>query len=107
MANRMDFTTAVKDLLAFMQSEGDFPILDYALRSKDEQKRLYELGKSTCDGEVKVSKHQLGLAVDIYFYNPLTHNLDFDRGKADKYHEFWISLGGKPMIEWDQGHYEF
>lgn len=37
-------------------------------RSGPEQRSLYEMGKSNCDGILKVSKHQSGHALDFYAY---------------------------------------
>lgn len=38
------------------------------LRSQEHQNRLYKAGKSKCDGYVKISNHQLGMALDFYAY---------------------------------------
>ena len=37
-------------------------------RSAEHQKKLYNDGKSKCDGYAKISKHQLGMALDFYAY---------------------------------------
>ena len=47
----------------------DFGIpADGGFRTADEQRILYCAGKSNCDGIVKRSKHQDGLALDVYAY---------------------------------------
>lgn len=38
------------------------------LRDASQQKLLYLDGKSQCDGEVNISKHQLGKALDFYAF---------------------------------------
>lgn len=110
MSKRSEFTSALAMLLQYMLNEDDQPILDYGLRSKEEQKRLFNLKLSKCDGEIKVSKHQMGLAADIYLLdkdNP-RELWNWHKGdKAIKYHDFWVESGGQPMIEWDKGHFEF
>jgi len=95
------------DLIDDMIRQGDHPIIDYVKRSTEEQKRLFEAKLSKCDGVFKVSKHQVGKAVDIYL---VKDGALMDWGivpeKARQYHELWESLGGAPMISWDQGHFE-
>lgn len=47
----------------------DFGIPPYGgLRTKEEQRELFEAGKSKCDGYERVSYHQSGNAVDVYAY---------------------------------------
>lgn len=101
---RTEFTFNVATILIEMFRNGEQPILDYCLRSKHEQKRLYESKLSQCDGERIVSKHQKGLAVDIYFV---------DGGKLvdpkkgwEFWHDEWVRMGGKPILPWDKGHFE-
>ena len=112
--NRVEFTKKICLLIEDMEAAGEFPILDYTKRSDAEQKRLFDLGLSRCDGVTKISKHQLGLAADIYFQDEYDRDKDgitkeliepaygwkFWHMKWEKYH------GGKPMIEWDKGHFE-
>jgi hypothetical protein len=84
-------------------------LLDYALRSSEEQKRLFDEGKSKCDGINNYSAHQYGkmpgrFAIDLYI-----HDGDRDIGKQELYekaHQYWSSIGGKPMLKWDQAHFE-
>lgn len=111
--NRRQFTANIAKLLQVMIDDGHSPIIDYVLRSAPEQKRLFDLGRSKCDGTNKISQHQKALAMDIYFV--LTNDegdpeTDFGYEKtanlAVKYHAIWVAFGGKEMIDWDKGHYE-
>ena len=105
---RVDFTKAVVLLIRRLTQDGYHPIIDYVKRSKEEQKRLFEWHLTKCDGEVKISKHQNGLAVDIYLVNEITNELlDWKAVDWKGYHEYWESLGGRPVIEWDLNHWEF
>ena len=108
MSKRVDFTRALRVLLDSMIQNDDRPILDYVKRSDQEQKRLFDAGLSKCDGYRNVSKHQIALAADIYLINDdgSLHDWSLD-DRAVKYHRLWESLGGKPMISWDQGHFEW
>ena len=106
MTKRPEFTEAIASLLQYMINEGDIPILDFAKRSKEEQKRLFEAKLSKCDGEIKISKHQTGEAADIYLIDEGKLH-DWNAGdRWDKYHTFWEESGGKPVIEWAKGHFE-
>ncbi len=106
---RYDFTYNLCALLQYMCNEGDFPIADFLKRSDAEQRRLYAAGLSKCDGEIKVSKHQLGLACDIYLLDENGKLLDWNKvpEKVDKYHTFWKQCGGTDTIEWDKPHFEW
>lgn len=107
MSKRPEFTAALAELLRYIINEGDSPIVDFVKRSDAEQERLYRAGLSRCDGKTKISKHQTGEAADIYL---LVDGKLHDWNANDcwsKYHAFWEELGGKPVIEWDKGHFEF
>ena len=107
MTNRREFTKKIAELIIQMCKEKEQPILDYALRSAEEQNRLFKAGKSKCDGYQKISAHQRGKAMDIYFYNEKQGILDFTtKEKYKRWHKKWEEKGGKPMIEWDVGHFE-
>ena len=104
---RVEFTERICRLILRMRMEREDPILDYIKRSSEDQKRLFIAGKSKCDGTTKVSGHQRGRAGDIYFLD-----LD-DKSKLAApirgytyWHKVWEEMGGKPMIEWDKGHFE-
>ena len=55
--------------LALQYSTIDFGIPKTGgVRSDEEQYRLYLKGKSALDGKLKISKHQKGLALDVFAY---------------------------------------
>jgi hypothetical protein len=113
--NRRDFTKIYTQLITEMIVSGETPILDYLLRSDEEQYRLFSKGLSKCDGKDKKSKHQFAKAGDLYFVDK-DGNIKYAeeigiephpiRDRYVKWHKRWEELGGKPMIEWDCGHYE-
>jgi len=115
--NRREFSKNISTLILRMIADGNSPIIDYVLRSTEEQKRMFAQGLSKLDGVNKLSAHQKAIAADIYFVvtNPdLSVEVDFNCDKtADlqrKYHDIWVSMGGKPIIESptfrDLDHYE-
>lgn len=76
--------------LAITLTKIDFGIPAYGgIRTAPEQARLYGKGKSNCDGYEKLSRHQSGMALDVYAY------VD---GKAswDKYH---LSMVATAMLQ--------
>jgi hypothetical protein len=109
MSKRSDFTRELGALLMYMGSEGDTPVIDFVKRSPEEQKRLFDAGLSKCDGTKVISKHQLGLAADLYLIDNEGKFMDWSKivDKALKYHAFWDVCGGRMQIEWDRGHFEF
>jgi hypothetical protein len=104
--NRHEFSMLVVDLLLAMEADGLRPFIDFCKRSDEEQKRLYLQGLSKCDGIVKVSQHQFGKAVDIYFLGETGKLLEWSKVEADQWHEWWMDHGGEPGIPWDLGHFE-
>jgi len=102
--NRRQFTKNIATLLTEMAEAGDMPVIDYALRSAEEQNRLFKKGVSGCDGYKKKSRHQYGKAMDIYLVKTRKDGsvyIDYnwtDREKALKWHIRWQELGGKKMI---------
>ncbi len=102
--NRIDFTRQLNNLIAGMILEGEHPILDYVKRSPEEQKRLFDAGLSKCDGVNNISQHQIGVAADIYFVED--GKLVEPKKGFDYWHRNWEEKGGRPMIEWDKGHWE-
>jgi hypothetical protein len=124
------FTKNLAILITEMVSDGNEPILDHVLRSKEEQLRLYSKGRTLCsdgtwidsnpsqivtkcDGVKRPSAHQKGEAADIYFVvtRPdgtvfIDYDYKYTSDLAIKYHKRWEELGGKPMLEWDKPHYE-
>ena len=107
MTPRQSFNIAFVKLLNAMVEAGEIPLVDFVKRSNEEQARLFKAGLSHCDGVNKRSKHQTGMAVDIYLTDADGRLKDWTmNGLAVKYHSYWESLGGQPAIQWDLGHYE-
>jgi hypothetical protein len=108
MTPRQQFNLAFVNLLQAMFADGQIPLVDFVKRSNEEQTRLFNAGLSKCDGVKNKSKHQTGMAVDIYLTDQEGRLKDWTMdGLAVKYHTLWESLGGKPILSWDQGHFEF
>ncbi len=103
---RHEFSMLVVDLLLAMEAEGLRPFLDYCKRSDEEQKHMYLTGKSKCDGIIRVSQHQRGKAVDIYFLGETNKLLEWNKMDTDRWHDWWEAHGGAERIEWDAGHFE-
>jgi hypothetical protein len=107
---RTEFTKQINILINKMFADGHLPIMDFCMRSKFEQKRLFDLGYSKCDGTIKISRHQLGLALDIYFVVDgqidFGYNTNLAKQLSAQYHAMWMSMGGKPPIDWDKPHFE-
>lgn len=102
--NRVEFTDKITELLRAMIDKGEDPIMDYVKRSDEEQQRLFKLGLSQRDGIEKISGHQKGRAMDIYF---VVDGKLIDPAKGWEYwHERWEEVGGQPIISWDKGHFE-
>lgn len=111
--NRVEFTRNINNLIAAMILDGEYPIIDYVKRSDEEQMRLFIKGLSNADGIKKISGHQRGKAVDIYFPDLDDIDKDLDKNELlppkkgfEYWHKYWEQKGGKPMIEWDKGHFE-
>jgi len=106
--NRREFTKNIATLILQMITDGNEPVIDYLLRSTEEQQRLFAKGVTKCDGIKKISQHQKALAADIYFV--VDGKVDFSYFKtaelAIKYHDLWVTMGGRTMISWDKPHYE-
>ena len=83
------------------------PAIDYAKRSPEEQRRLYDAGASKCDGRIKVSRHQVGRAFDVILFDPAGRVVDnWPNDIIEKYHALWLSWGGVKVLEGDEGHFE-
>jgi hypothetical protein len=102
---RQDFTINITGLLYDMIKAGERPVIDFALRSWQEQKRLFDDKKSQCDGIEKLSNHQRGLAVDIYLTNDKGEiQFDWDEAKAIYWHDKWIKeYEGRAIIIFRDG----
>jgi hypothetical protein len=103
---RVDFTNAVGELIRFAKERNIPVIIDWALRDKWAQARMFRNGLSKCDGEIKISKHQMGLAVDIYVMTP-AGRISEDLVAYSMLHDKWDELGGGQRIRWDKGHFEW
>jgi hypothetical protein len=88
-----------------MAGAGECPALDFVKRSPEEQKRLFDLGLSKCDGVKVLSQHQFGKAADIYFIRD--GSLHDPVQGHEHWHRVWEDFGGSPMLEWDKGHFQF
>lgn len=106
MTRRVEFTVKLACLLKEMNEQGEFPILDWVYRDQFAQNNLYRQGKSQIDGIRRQSKHQMGLAADIYFLGK-DRKLDLDKKKYEYWHKVWTEkYGGQPAISWDLPHFE-
>ena len=104
--NRREFTDKITQLLREMIDAGAQPIFDFALRSAEEQRRLFATGKSRCDGQINKSRHQQGLALDIYLVKDDKAQYEWDKTEAEKWHARWMEISGsKEWIRWDTCHF--
>lgn len=107
-SKRFEFTRLIAQLINEMILYGEMPIIDYVKRGVETQKALFEAGKSKCDGIKKMSKHQSGLAMDIYFIDKRTGDLSWNRNRYLFWHDVWHKeYGGRKMIKWDMPHFEY
>jgi D-alanyl-D-alanine dipeptidase len=103
--SRQDFAKALQKLLAFAHDDCGFElVMDWLLRDAETQKRFYQQGKSKCDGYNRRSAHQTGKAIDIYIVDD--GQISGRMADYQKLHDYWMDLGGEPMISWDMGHFE-
>lgn len=64
-----DFRLVEIAMLAIKTTKVDFGIPEFGgKRTNQEQAALYNKGASNCDGIINESKHQSGLALDVYAY---------------------------------------
>lgn len=104
---RVQFTKNKCTLITEMIAAGEEVFEDYLKRSTEEQQRLFNVGLSKCDGVYKVSMHQVGKAVDLYFIDSTDPTkLGPPKLGYEHWHKRWEELGGDPMIVWDKGHFE-
>jgi hypothetical protein len=105
--NRVEFSKSATKLLSHMYLRGENALIDYVKRSDDEQMRMFVLKKSKCDGVRNKSWHQFGKAMDIYFLNEALTEVAPPKLGFEYWHKYWEKrCGGKPMIDWDRGHFE-
>jgi len=114
---RKEFSTKFIEFMYEVIHQGYVPILDWGFRNTLVQKSLFKEGVTKCDGIVKISAHQKGVAEDVYFMlgGEIVFDWDNPKGKHyteinnvyDKLHKIWESkYGGQKMISWDKGHFE-
>jgi len=86
------------------------------LRTAEEQKKLYKAGKSLCDGYKKISKHQLGRAMDIVIIDENNNPVWEETLEYEILGDLWKKLGGTWGGDWykegktkfnDQYHFEY
>jgi len=107
---RIDFTQALAGLIRYAYSIGYDIIIDWVLRNATAQKEMYDKGLSKCDGYNIKSRHQNGLAADLYIIED--GKISNDEEKYNKLHEYWEAVGGAPMVIFndgrkDMGHFEW
>lgn len=101
---RIEFTKAVGQLIHQADLFDFNIILDWCKRDAETQYRMWKKGLSKCDGAKVLSQHQKGLAIDIYIIED--GKISDDQEKYKLLHDCWLIYGGKPMIDWDGGHFE-
>ena len=115
--NRRDFTLMIADQILFMAKTLDAleiaPQIDWTLRSVYDQYQMFKAGKSRCDGTIKRSKHQDGLAGDIFIIGKdkkgklaILEPMNVSPVEWVKIRQHWINLGGEAMLPWDPCHFE-
>jgi len=102
---REEFCKKIVLLLLYIQAKGYRYIIGEVWRGEIQQLYYYLTKRSKCDGIKNRSSHQDGKAIDIWLLDK-NGKIDWDKKKYEELHQFWQSLGGKPMIEWDLGHFE-
>jgi len=101
---RTDFTRKLGHLLVYADEQGLDVLIGWVLRDRETQQRMFDKKLSKCDGISKVSAHQTGKAADIYIIE--NGKISEDKEKYKVLHAFWTVIGGKPMLDWDMGHFE-
>ena len=101
---RTEFARKLGHLLVYAEDQGFDILIGWVLRDRETQQRMFDKGLSKCDGVSKISAHQTGKAADIYIIE--NGKISEDKKKYKNLHAFWAVLGGKPMLDWDAGHFE-
>lgn len=100
----IDFANNITRLIREMEFAGERPIIHFAYRSKEEQKRLFDAKLTKCDGVIKKSDHQSMAAMDIYLTKNGKIVWEWDKKKAVYWHQIWEKeYGGKPMTVFSDG----
>ncbi|MFW6132220.1 MAG: M15 family metallopeptidase [Candidatus Aminicenantaceae bacterium] len=88
----------------------DFIIFSYT-RTPEEQKKLFDEGKSKCDGYDKISYHQKDRARDIVIIDSSNTPIWNHIPEYDVLGKFWKSIGGRWGGDWssleDIYHFEY
>jgi len=88
----------------------DFIVFSYS-RTAEEQKKLFDEGKSKCDGYKKISMHQKDRARDIVIIDPNDKPIWNHIPEYDVLGAFWKSIGGRWGGDWasldDIYHFEY
>ena len=110
---RKEFTVNLAKLInkanGLLAPRGYWVVADYRKRSDEEQKRLFDAGKSECDGINKISRHQRGTAVDLYVIGAegMVDPMKEIPNVWSMIRQYWMDqCGGDRMIPWDAGHFE-
>ena len=107
--NRVIFLRLLAKLILFAEEHGINIFVYEYYRDADRQRDLYKMGKSKCDGFVRKSPHQKGLAVDIAILKD--GDADWESPHYETLGEYWQSIGGiwgggwKSLV--DKCHYEY
>lgn len=111
--NQREFTKNIATLILEMVSDGNSPALNDVHRALVAQQDAFKNGFSKDDGIEHISAHQKSLAADIYFVVTNADGsveIDYECEKTAplhrKYHDRWVAMGGRPIIEWDKDHYQ-
>lgn len=103
---RREFTANIARLILEMVNAGEQPVLDFAVRSPEEQNRLFKLGVTKCDGYKIKSRHNQGLAVDLYLATDDGVIWEWPKEKAEYWHKRWCEItGAVDWIHWDAPHF--
>ena len=90
------FLSKLADLVKLAEIH-EIPIVIFALyRTAEEQKKLYDEGKSKCDGTIKRSRHQDWIAADLGILNDERTDILWTSPLYDKLGE----LAGKLGLTW-------
>ena len=115
--NRRDFTLLISQQILFaaklLQPLGMAIQLDWTMRSAYDQYRMFQAGRSKCDGTIKISRHQEGKAADLLLIGPNKKGtLDLLDPRLvcpevwGEIRQNWRMLGGEDMLSWDPCHFE-
>lgn len=94
MTDQERFARAFGRLIQFACSRGINVTVFFMYRTADQQRKLFNEGKSKCDGYHNLSPHQEGRAADIVVSNE--KGLVWDHiDEYDKLAEYWKGLGSQ------------